>query len=472
MSPDQIGNSNLFNIISDTIQQVNEIVNSNSVQSTSQSISSGSNTGYAIAVVGLLVFAAHLFAAIFSKRRIPDVLFLIIIGILIGPLFHWVTPDMLGSAGGVFTSLTLIIILFESGTELNFKVLSKSLRSTARLTLISFFITFGVVGLSGWLALGFDPILSFTLGAVLGGTSSAIIIPMVQHVDISKKSSTILILESAFNDVLCIVIALALLKSIKLGQLQFGILFGDIFSSFVLAILIGFLGAIVWAFVLDKVRLIKNSIFSTPAFVFIIYGANEILGYSGAISALAFGIGLANIDVIYNRGLNKFITKQPSMLNETEKTLFSEMVFLMKTFFFVYIGISIKFNNLQYLLIGLVLTIIIFIFRILAVKLSFIKNHESPASTDKAYMSAMNAKGLAAAVVTTIIEGTHLPGTENIGTIVYSVILFSIVFTSVLVPMIGKKKGIYKFYAWIFGGLEQINSSDSVVIEEKNEEVK
>ena len=39
-----------------------------------------------ILILGTLVFAAHWFAEIFSKKRIPDVLLLMFIGIIIGPL--------------------------------------------------------------------------------------------------------------------------------------------------------------------------------------------------------------------------------------------------------------------------------------------------------------------------------------------------------------------------------------------------
>ena len=37
--------------------------------------------------VGLLVFIAHFFTALFEKTKVPDVLPLIIIGIIIGPNF-------------------------------------------------------------------------------------------------------------------------------------------------------------------------------------------------------------------------------------------------------------------------------------------------------------------------------------------------------------------------------------------------
>ena len=65
-----------------------------------------------IAFVGILVFLAHLFTGIFSRTRIPDVILLIIIGICVGPLLNLVSPSQFGEVGPVFTTITLIIILF------------------------------------------------------------------------------------------------------------------------------------------------------------------------------------------------------------------------------------------------------------------------------------------------------------------------------------------------------------------------
>ena len=340
----------------DSIQQVidtidtiaNDSVAQELVQQTAKA-NADSNTGLVIAFIGLLIFAAHLFTEIFSRKRIPDVLLLMIIGLFLGPIFHLVKPEYFGSVASVFTTITLVIILFQSGTELNFNTLLNSIRGTAKLTLINFFITMIVVALLG-LIVNLDFLTRLMLGAILGGTSSAVVIPMVSQLKISQKGGTILILESAFSDVLCIVFAWAYLQAIQSGgAMNVGKVLGDIISSFILATVIGVISAILWSYVLERVRHVKNSILTTPAFVFIVYGFNEWLGFSGAIAALAFGIGMANIDSMYNSGIvikKMFKNGEPTKLNETEKQLFSEVVFLLKTFFFVYIGVSIQLNQL------------------------------------------------------------------------------------------------------------------------------
>ncbi|MBG0781098.1 MAG: cation:proton antiporter [Bacteroidales bacterium] len=404
------------------------------------------NIAVTVVGVGLLVFLAHVFAEVFSRKRVPDVLLLILIGLAIGPLLGIVTPGHLGLVGPVFTTITLVTILFEGGTELKYDTLRHSLRGTTLLTFLNFFATLIVIGFLAWLFLDLEPLVAFMLGAIIGGTSSAVVIPLVRQLNISNNSRTILILESAFSDVLCIVFALAFIEAAQLGQIQVGTTIGQILASFILASIMGLIGAFFWSVVLHKIRNIKNSIFTTPAFVFIIYGLSELLGYSGAISALAFGIGLANTDLIKGTALSKFFTKEPDSLNETERILFGEAVFLLKTFFFVYIGVSMQLTEWVPILIGFVITLILYLIRIPIVRASMPISDVNNPNQDLIFMSSIVPKGLAAAVLATIPMQQGIAGGELIKDIVFSVILFSIVFTSVLIPLIEKSEGLRNFY--------------------------
>lgn len=65
-------------------------------------------------------------------------------------------------------------------------------------------------------------------------------------------------------------------------------------------------------------------------------------------------------------------------------------------------------------------------------------------------MAVLNPKGLTAAVIATTAAETVPHGTA-IKNVVFSVILFSIVITSVLVPLIEKKKSVNRFYSRLLG---------------------
>lgn len=470
MQTELIPTTNTLSGINDTITHISEtITNPSLVNTVTEQISNSSSSrqiGLTIAIIGLLIFTAHLFSEIFSRKRIPDVLFLIIIGLLIGPIFHWLSPDSLGNAGSLFSGITLVTILFESGTQLRFSALKDSFRGALRLTALNFILSAIAVWLVAWLALKIDPMVSMMLGCILGGTASAVVIPIVRQMRMSEKPAIMLILEAAIGNVFSIVLALALMQAIKSRHVEFGAILGDIFSSFILATVMGLFGAIFWALILDQVRNIKYSILTTPAFVFIIYGINEWMGFSGAIAALAFGIGLANIDGIYNAWLKKFIKKVPVNLNETERSLFSELVLLLKTFFFIYVGISIQLKRWEPIVIGLGISVLLFIIRIPAVRFAISKKEGIP-EKEVVFMSALNPKGLTAAVLATQAL-IYIPDIETamfVRNIVFSVILFSIVINSILIPVIDKEGSLYHFYLRMFSFNQKMKD---VVVKTKN----
>ena len=91
--------------------------------------------------IGLLVFAGHFLTGFFERTKVPDVLILMLAGVVIGPLLGVVTPADFGKVGPVFTTLALVVILFEGGLHLNMKDLKKSARETLVISIATFALT-------------------------------------------------------------------------------------------------------------------------------------------------------------------------------------------------------------------------------------------------------------------------------------------------------------------------------------------
>ena len=92
--------------------------------------------------VGLLVFIAHFFTALFERTKVPDVLPLIIIGILIGPtVFNIVDESNFGNLGSILSAIALALMLFEGGSHLKFDTLRSTLRNCVSLSIITFLLT-------------------------------------------------------------------------------------------------------------------------------------------------------------------------------------------------------------------------------------------------------------------------------------------------------------------------------------------
>lgn len=392
--------------------------------------------------LGLLIFCAHLFNAWFSRRRIPDVLLLMLIGILVGPVLGFVTPANLDEIGPVLASLTLLFILFDSGIDMKLDMVRRYWSGVVQVTFFSFVVSMATVTLVAYFLVDLELKASMMLGAMVAGTAAAIVIPLVRRMRVSVKTRVTLTLESAISGVLCIVIALAFIEGYKLGNVSIGSMLGRVFASILMALVIGTVGGIVWSSFMDRIRKLQNSMFLTPAFVFVIYGVAELLGYSGAIATLSFGLVLGNPEYFEMSFLKKLRLNDMTPLEDNEKSFFKEFVFILKTYFFVYIGICIPFSNPLALAYGLVIAAALFVVRFALIAIVGRKNTPE----DRLTVSIMIPKGLVSAVLASMPEQVNvaagydiIPGAEIIKHITYSVIFCSIIICSLLVLLTSKR---------------------------------
>lgn len=389
-----------------------------------------------ILAVGLLVFVGHFLADLFQRTKVPDVLILMLAGIVLGPVFGLVSPSDLGRVGEVFTTLALIIILFEGGIHLNVRHLATTAGDTLAVALGTFVLTVLVLAyLADWL-LPVDFVTALLLATILGGTSSAVVVPLIRALRPAPRPGTVLFLESALTDVVVIVLALGLVQALAAQQaggareFQGAELLGTVGRSFVMAGLIGAAGAFVWSAILDRVRRVPNTVFTTFAYVFILFGVAELLGYSGAIAALVFGVAVANFPNIPDRMLGRVFSFRLAAFAEYERAFFAEAVFLVKTFFFVFLGVSMTFGDWRGVVVGLVLALATFAARAPIVRLL---GPAGMSRRDAMLMFALIPKGLAAAVLASLPLQFGLEQGSVLQSTVYAAVFFSIVLCAVLV---------------------------------------
>jgi len=407
--------------------------------------------------LGLLIFFSHVLNALFSKIKISNVLVLILVGLVAGPVMGWFKPSFLGEFGSVFTTITLIVILFESGTSLDLDALKKSIVSATLLTLFNFLASMLIGYFLGKLLLNLDNLHSLFLGAALGGTSSAVVIPMVRQLKAGPKAQTSLYIESALSDVFCLVVALALLGGIKTGEISVTGIFANMGISFLFAIALGLASGFFWIILLRKwLSGMSNTMFTSFALAFILYGLSESVGLNGGICILSFGIMVGNIG---STGLVKRMVKKVEnvSLHANERQFYSEIVFVFQTYFFVYIGISIQLNNLWHIVTGLIFVVAAFLVRPFTARVLGIG---SISTRDRKLVSALGPRGLVAAVLASLPLQAALSLKESAGTdlvelswaeslitsgqtiqnVSYALVLISIILSSAWVWVIDRKK--------------------------------
>ncbi len=400
-----------------------------------------------IITVGLFIFWGHYLAGVFDRKGIPDVLGLMLIGMLLGPISGLVDPAKFGAFGPLFSNLVLIFILFESGTDLKIREVRASFRYAAGITVVGFLVTWVLFTLMSYYLFNLSFLSSLFVGATMGGTSSAVVVGLVRKINVTSKTSTTLIMESVESDVFTLAIPIALLGLMLTGEIAVNVVIGHFISSIIISLLIGIGGAFLWSFILNKAPALKNTKFMTPAFLFILYGITEYLSFSGPLTALSFGIAIGNLSYFEPKFLEKLIPNQAIILPVEERNFFREMVFLLRTFFFVFIGISIQIDRMDWLLLGALATFILFISRIVIVP--FVMPKKAPL-LDKAVVSVMLPKGLGAAVIATLPFNRGVPEGEMIQAICFSVILFSTLYTVFLFYLIHRGYTL-PFYGLIYG---------------------
>jgi cell volume regulation protein A len=278
-------------------------------------------------------------------------------------------------------------------------------------------------------------------------------------------------LESALSDVLCLVIGLALLQAMKEGIFEMGAILNAIWKSFLFAFLIGLLGGFAWSIILKFTRVLENSKVMNLAMVFIIYGVTEYLGLNGGIAVLIFGITLGNAYLLQETRFKEIFPSKELLANE--KDFFGELVFIMSTFFFVYVGICMKFGSIDIYALALLIVVGIIMIRPLSIKL--LVKTKMPFK-DLGIMSVMAPKGLVPAILASIPIQYGLAGGESIQMLSFAVVLLSIIICSILVIILSKNPFKIGYLKTVLGTKNteevivepEVNSDDTSVQEGNN----
>ena len=404
----------------------------------------------AFLTIALIIIVGYFGMLFFKKTKISELIILMVIGLIIGPISGSLGIGLIGASElfifesflPFFAAFALIMILFEGGMQLNFfkalKALTNALGFTVAVFALGILFTMGAIwflSLSGLII--FDPLLSLFIGAVIGGTSSAVIIPLINSTSAREETKTLLSLESALTDALCIVTAVAIGQIFLIGSADLTMVASSIMANFAIAAVIGFVFGLIWLKALSLLDGKAYSYLMTLAALLLVYSLVQLVGGNGAIAVLIFGIVLGNsIDI------TKMLQLQERTIDVSIKTFHSELSFLVKTFFFVYLGIlfRLEFATPPIILIAGVLVILILASRyIVANGLGKLK---PVFKSDNKLISMMSARGLAAAVLVSLPLSMGLDKAaptlftpEIIGTI--TAVAFLVILGSNIVTTIG-----------------------------------
>ena len=377
---------------------------------------------------------------VFRKFSIPDVLFLIILGFVLGPhVLEYVDPASLVGLAPVFTTFTLLFLLFDGAFNINLSSLLREFSHSLALTSFNFFISTLVVGAVMWIS-GFSILTSLLTGFLLGGVSSSFVIPILNQMNIKQKLYSLLTLESALTDVFCIVFSLTVLEIMNLGTYGFRETLIQLISLFAIAGLIGIVAGIFWIVLTIKVFKEHKHYMITIAYVVLIYVITEFLSGNGAIAALVFGLMLKNSKQLSSilKGITTHKAKERkqamkgqlgiNVTTQGEQYFYHQISFLLKTFFFVYIGILIDLTDVRALIIGGIISVLLLVARTGSRLLT--KKMEPSGRT---LVDSIFARGLAAAAIAQLAVQAGIPHADFLVKVAFVAITGTILLSSIRV---------------------------------------
>lgn len=324
-----------------------------------------------VILISLTLFLAYISGILYSKSHIPDIFWLILFGVLLGPVFKLIDTEMMTGLAPMLVLMALNLLMFEAGLNVDLKTFRESMEKSGYLGLITFVFTMFIVGYGVFYI--FPELFTFSegllLGAMIGGTSTSTVLSILGCINLEDKEAgkcrLFLVLESIVTDSISIVTAMTLIRLIETPQVPLIEGLKDIVFVFTVATVIGFSIGVIWVQVLNIARNRPFNYIMTIAVLFFSYIVAENIGGpgSGALAALVFGITMTNYPILARMfNLNERVRVERRRL----RGFHEEITFLIKSFLFLFVGLQMK-PQINNILIGVGIAIAVGAIRLISV---------------------------------------------------------------------------------------------------------
>lgn len=306
----------------------------------------------------VIIILSYFFGEISRKTNIPSVLMLIMLGIGVniglesaGVVFNFKPYlEVLGIVG-------LIMIVLEAALELEL--------TREKIIPIVKALSIALIGLmaSTWVAAivlqyffpDMNTLTSWIYATPLSILSSAIIIPSVSGLSKSKKEFHIY--ESTFSDILGIMLFYFLTGQLDAAEGSSGL--GGFSLNLLLTLALSFIASYLILFVFQNIRS-SVKLFLLISVLLLLYAVGKQFHLSSLIIILIFGLLISNVELFYPGKMGALLDKKKAHdIYEGLHVVTMETAFVVRTFFFVFFGLTISLSTLASLEVALVSGLII-----------------------------------------------------------------------------------------------------------------
>jgi len=392
-----------------------------------------------VVISGLLLVGAF-GEFIFARTRVPDVVWLVAAGILAGPVFELVSPQILTPAIPFFGAIALTVILAGGAFRLRLSEVAAAAPRGILLGLAGFMFSMLAMCAFFWLmtALGVvrpaPPVVWVMIAAIVGGSSSIIIMPTMAMGQVPDRIARTLEVESAATDPLCVVVAMVLIDLLLTGSEDLARPFFALGREIGLGVVMGVTAA---ALLVSGIPAMRDKPHGYPVFLaamLALYALTQGINGNGAVAVLTSSLLLGNAASILPR-LIPGAYSEVFTASKTTAIMQDQMTFLIKSFFFFLIGLVFP-TDFRMIALAALGVLFIVVLRIPAVLLS--TRGMGLGRKEFWFLVAAIPRGLAAGVLATIPFNRGIPGMENLAPGIYALIVFSVIIFAIGFGIVGR----------------------------------
>jgi cell volume regulation protein A len=384
-------------------------------------------------IVAVILLLGALGEFVFSRTGIPDVVWLVCAGVLAGPVFEIVSPTLLQPAVPLFGAIALTIILSGGAYRLRLEDVAAAGPRALVLGLGGFVLSVASVCLWLWLVTEMGlvrpaPFLAWLIaGAIVGGTSSLIIMPTTGAGTIELRAARLLEVESSSTDALSIVMTMVLVDLLLSGGVSVSRPVLALGRELGVGVGVGVVGAAALLPALPTLKASRHAYTVFLASMLVVYGVTSQFDGSGAMAVLTAALLLGNASSLVPRFVPG-ADAQAFVAGQNARVMQDQMTFLIKSFFFVLIGLMFP-TSPRLILLGALPVVLLLAARIPAVRLATLG---LGLSRRQFWMLTVAVpRGLAAGVLSAIPVHHGIAGPD------FSQAIFSLIVTSILVFCVG-----------------------------------
>ena len=327
-------------------------------------------------LLGVAVIISVIGHILFDYTGIPESAFMIILGVISGPILNIITPIGLEPILPPLFTISILVIILESGLETQLLDAVDKMKSASTFTFIVLIVTSLLVGAFMYFIIGWEPLPSLLLGVICSGTSTLPVIYFTSRMSVNEDVKTLLVYESILNDVTLLTAVTIILQAITI-KINIGLTLVNLMRHLILAVIFGSIMALIWALILIKFfQEVHLRYISTLSILTILYAITEMEKASGVLAVLTFSLVLGGLnDILKHSGL--FYKRTVAIFDPLESQLKSmvgmqrETSFVVKNLFFLIMGVMFDLKSLNWnvLVLAILLMALMAVSRIISVGL-------------------------------------------------------------------------------------------------------